>query len=213
MHHRLAVLALIAVAAAGCGNSQPSHLGEYGTQEASTPDSGAGAAMAAMTLDPSDLGGAWQVDPAHTYEIPIQQKVAHEPPALRDIDLRGYWDGYQSRSTSGRTSLVSTVALYRAASAPIGFGVYDMVSFSKKRATFIHLKPAGGTPGDSFAMWRTGSGAKVAFAAIWTHDNVIATAMMSGPGATASRLMTFAQRQDRKVGAELFAAMVGAPSE
>jgi hypothetical protein len=201
MRRRAAILILLPLLAA-CGNSQPSHSGEYGTEMASTPDVSHDDLMAGMTLDVTDLGGAWTADDAGTHPVSVDEAMQHQSLTVQDRDLRSYWNGYQTRSTSGGTSLVSTVWIYRNSED-------SFMIAAELENLYRHLggKPASHAPGNFFVLTRRGSGSKRSVTATWAHDNVVSTAVLAGSGATVSRLTTLARRQDRKVAENLDAAL------
>jgi hypothetical protein len=206
MRRRIALLVFLPLLVA-CGSGQPSHLGEYGTQMASTPDVSNDDLMAGMTLGVSDLDGAWAQDEADTHEVTLHQAIQHQSQDVVDRDLRFYWLGYQTRSTSGGTSVLSTVWVYRDAYTPA------LVALAlEAHSTGSRVKAQKGAPGDFFVVPRQGSGSGRGYTATWARDYVVSTTVLTGPGATVPRLMTLARMQDRKVTGNLAAALAAASS-
>jgi hypothetical protein len=192
---------------AGCG-SQQSHLGEYGTQIATTPPTGDAEYLAGMTLDASDLGGSWRPDDANTHQVTADEAMQHAPGRIQIVDLQSYWAGFQTRSIRGKLSLVSTVSLYRDPGAAATVAAERMLRPAGATPVRLHV----GSPGESFVIWRGGSGAHQYYTATWAHSIVLVTTVLSGSGASPSRLVALAREQDRKVTERLAAALAASTS-
>jgi hypothetical protein len=151
-----------------------------------------------LVLQTSDLGSGFVPQPNATRAVTLGEEMKHEGAAAVAADRRSFIAGYLSTyAKSGDVGVVSETMTYRSA--------HDAQVVSTDRTALaealrqVHgrtIAAPGGAPGRARLMFAGTIQGMTAIAYGWQHGAVLDFLLVYGPGASRSRLVALAAKQD-----------------
>jgi hypothetical protein len=185
----IAVLALAAALAAGCGSARPA------ARSAPLPS------PKSLVLHASDLGPGYIPQAGATRPITLAHELLHESAAARAADRRAYVAGYSAGfARPAQVGIVSEAMTYRdAAAARIVIGDAVATAHIRRQLHAHTIAVPPGAPGTPRLMLEGTFEGLPAYAYGWQRGAALELIAVFGRHVTLSRLVALARTQDARL--------------